>query len=221
VTFLGPASNAFVRQTITVETQAADSGTGVATFGLSVDGQALTATLTPPLPPPAAAVTATAALTTTPLPDGIHTLGAAATDQAGNPASARRVVIVDNTPPDTQIVSGPSSEILETSATFSFTGSDNLTPVGSFQFARQLDSAAFTPFMPATTGELHRPSRGPAHLRGEGAGPRGQRGSRARDADLHSEARAHGRGSGERRHRHPCRVGAAACAEPCAERAAV
>jgi RHS repeat-associated protein len=154
VTFLQPASNAYVRQTVTVEAQATDSGTGVATFGLSVDGQSLSATLTPPLPPPAASVRATASLNTTPLPDGTHTLGATATDQTGNSASATRVVIVDNTPPDTQITSGPSGEISQTSATFAFTGSDNLTAVANLQFAWRLDGGAFSAFSSSTTATL-------------------------------------------------------------------
>ena len=51
-------------------------------------------------------MTATATWNTTTVADGAHTLSATATDRAGNPATATRVVTVDNTPPDTQITSG-------------------------------------------------------------------------------------------------------------------
>src|SRR5947209_11057444 len=151
VTFVQPASNAYVRQTVTVQAQAIDSGSGVASFGLSVDGQSLSATLTPPLPPPAASVTATGSFNSTTVPDGAHTLGATATDAAGNSATATRVVIVDNTPPDTFITGGPSGEINVATATFTFSGSDNLTSVGNLQFAWRLDGGAFTAFSAATT----------------------------------------------------------------------
>jgi hypothetical protein len=56
------------------------------------------------------------------------------------------VLIADNTPPDTAITDGPSGIVTASSVTFTFTGSDNLTPVGSLQFAWQLDGGAWSPF---------------------------------------------------------------------------
>ena len=70
VTFVQPAANAYVRQTVTVQAQATNSESRVASFGLSVDAQALSATLAPTLPPPAASVTATASFNTLTVPDG-------------------------------------------------------------------------------------------------------------------------------------------------------
>ncbi len=149
VTFLNPPASAVVRGTVTVQAQATDAGSGVASLSLSADSQPLTATLSPT--PPAPSVTATASWNTLTVADGAHTLAAAATDQAGNSGSATRVVTVDNTAPDTQITDGPSGTISETNATFTFTGTDNLTPTASLQFAWRLDGGAFTAFSSATS----------------------------------------------------------------------
>ena len=45
---------------------------------------------------------------------------------AGNSVNGSRVIIADNTAPDTQITDGPTGEITIEAATF--TGSDKLTP---------------------------------------------------------------------------------------------
>jgi hypothetical protein len=63
-------------------------------------------------------------------------------------------VIVDNTPPDTQITGGPAAQISTTTATFTFTGTDNLTPVANLQFAWLLDGGAFSAFSPAMSATL-------------------------------------------------------------------
>ena len=151
VSFLQPAASAFVRQSVTVQAQATDN-TAVASLAITIDNQSLSATLSPA--PPATSVTATGTLNTTPLADGTHTLTATATDRASNSASATRVVIVDNTPPSVQITGGPSGTTTATSATFTFTGADNLTAVGNLQFAWQMDGAAFTAFTGTTTASF-------------------------------------------------------------------
>ncbi len=152
VTFLQPPANAHVRQTVTVEAQATDTGGGVATLTLQAESQSLTTTLNPT--PPAASITGTASWTTTSVTDGTHTLTATATDQATNSAQATRVVIVDNTPPNTTITGGPTGEITTSTTSFPFTGTDNLTPVGSLVFAWRLDGGAYSAFSAATTAEL-------------------------------------------------------------------
>ena len=98
-----------------------------------MDRQTLTATVTPALP--AASATATSIWDTTTLADGSHTLGATATDVAGTPATTTRVVLVDNTPPETTITSAPTGEVAVPGLTLGFTGADNLTPVANLVFA--------------------------------------------------------------------------------------
>ena len=50
----------------------------------------------------------------------------------------------ETTPPDTTITAGPSGVVANTAATFTFTGSDNITPPAALTFEASLDGAAFT-----------------------------------------------------------------------------
>jgi glucose/arabinose dehydrogenase len=50
----------------------------------------------------------------------------------------------DTTPPNTTISSGPSGTTKLNSATFSFSGTDNVTPAANLKFECKLDSAAFS-----------------------------------------------------------------------------
>jgi RHS repeat-associated protein len=159
VIFQVPPAGGFVRQSVNVQVQATDGASGVANVSLSADGAALSATLTPATPAPT--VTATASWSTTAAADGARTLSAVATDRAGNIRSATRVVVVDNTPPDTQITAGPSGDVQETGATFTFTGTDNLTPAASLAFAWRLDGAAFGAFSTVTTASFTGLAEGP------------------------------------------------------------
>ena len=163
VTILAPPADSYVRLQVPVAAQATDDGSGIATFTLRIGIQALTTTLTPSIPPPAPAVTANATWDTTAFADGAHTLTAEAEDAAGNPGSATRVLIVDNTPPDTEIITGAAGTTSATSATFTFRGADNLTPAMSLLFAWRLDSGAFTPFTAASSATLSNLAPG-AHL---------------------------------------------------------
>ncbi len=152
VAFQAPAVNAHVRDVVTVRAQATDSSGGVTSLTMRADSQPLTTSLDPS--PPAATITATATWNTGAVADGTHTLTAAATDQAQNAASATRTVLVDNTPPDTQITGGPDGPISGSGATFTFAGSDNLTPAAGLAFAWRLDIAGFTPFAAASSATL-------------------------------------------------------------------
>jgi hypothetical protein len=152
VVFQAPAANAHLRGSVTVQALATDAGGAVATVALRGAGQELTAILNPQ--PPAGTITATASWSTVSVPDGIHTLTAAATDQTQNTATASRTVIVDNTPPDTQIIGGPVDTVSGPSATFSFTGTDNLSSTAGLTFAWRLDGGPFTPFAAASSATL-------------------------------------------------------------------
>jgi len=144
VTILAPPDNSYVRLQVPVQAQAIDQGGGVAAFTLRAGVQALITTLNPVLPPPAPAVTASATWNTTILADGIYSLTAEAEDAAGNFGSATRVLIVDNTPPETTIVDGPSGTTTMTSTSFTFAGTDNLAPANSLRFAWRLDGGEWS-----------------------------------------------------------------------------
>jgi hypothetical protein len=85
------------------------------------------------------------------LADGAHTFGVRATDPAGNLGSAASYTWTiepprDSTAPDTAISGGPANPSTSTSATFSFTGSDNDTPASQIVFQCRLDSQAEADF---------------------------------------------------------------------------
>jgi len=150
IALLQPAPGAFVRQTITLQAQASD-GTGVAAITFVLDGRTLATVTNAAL---TTSFTATAPLTTTTVADGIHLLTAVAKNRAGTLASVSQSLIIDNTPPDTRLTAGPTGEINSASATFSFTGADNLTPPNDLRFAWRLDGGAFTAFSSSTTATL-------------------------------------------------------------------
>jgi RHS repeat-associated protein len=157
--FLRPPVAAFVRRNVAVELLARDAGSGVAQVRLDAAGQALQPMLSPP--PLAAETRAAAAWDTTGRPDGTATLSARAMDAAGNERVASRVVMVDNTPPDAEIIEGPGGETAETVATFRFTGADNLSPASSLVFAWRLDGGDFSAFAAATAATTAPLASGP------------------------------------------------------------
>lgn len=86
---------------------------------------------------------------------GSHTFQVRATDANGNtdPTPASYNWTIDLSAPDTTITSGPSGTITTNSATFDWTGSDNVTAVGSLQYAYRLDpiEPSFSAFGAATS----------------------------------------------------------------------
>jgi sugar lactone lactonase YvrE len=148
MTILEPPANAFVRQTARVRARATDGGSGVASMSLSIEARNLG---TQANPDPAQPLTATVFLDTAAHPDGPHTLSATGQDRAGNSASASQAIIVDNTPPDTEITGGPGGATSQTTATFTFTGSDNLAPVGKLVFSWRVDGGGWSEFAAGTT----------------------------------------------------------------------
>jgi sugar lactone lactonase YvrE len=151
VTLQAPPANAHLRGVVQVQATASDADQ-VTTASLAVDGQNLAATVTPA--PPASSMTMTAQWDTTVAPDGTHTLAALAADRAGNLATVSRTVVADNTPPETEITTGPSGVITEPTATFDFTGSDNLTPTPALHFSWRLDEGPWSEFSPEATASL-------------------------------------------------------------------
>ncbi|HXX62156.1 MAG TPA: triple tyrosine motif-containing protein, partial [Bacteroidota bacterium] len=85
--------------------------------------------------------TATWAANGIPLNKGSNVVSVTAQDAAGNKGTATLTVAytpVDVNPPDTMITSGPSGTITSNSASFTFTGSDNVTPTGNLVYATWL-----------------------------------------------------------------------------------
>ncbi len=148
VTILYPPAGAFARGTVTLEARTGDEGSGVTTLSFTLDGRTLGTVANPD---PTRSFLTRLPLDTTTLADGTHTLGVTAIDRAGNSASTSQALLVDNAPPDTQITGGPSGETPATTVTFTFTGTDNLTPVANLVFAGRLDGGPFTAFSSATT----------------------------------------------------------------------
>ncbi|MEX2148141.1 MAG: IPT/TIG domain-containing protein, partial [Candidatus Rokuibacteriota bacterium] len=148
-TFQAPPAGAYVRQTIAVQAQASDGEGAIAGVTLRAADQSLAAMLAPP--PPAPSVTATASWDSTTSADGGQTLTADAVDHAGNTHAISRAVIVDNTPPQTQVTGGGTDD---PTATFALAGHDNLTPAGGLVFAWRLDGGAFSAFASATSVTL-------------------------------------------------------------------
>ena len=150
ITFLEPI-NTFVRQAASVRARATDGGSGAASTTLSIDAQSLG---THANPDPAQPFTATVSLDTATHADGPHTLTAVAQDRAGNSASTTQTIIVDNAPPDAEITGGPSGATSQTTATFTFTGSDNLTAATNLSFAWRIDGGDWSAFATGTTTTL-------------------------------------------------------------------
>jgi sugar lactone lactonase YvrE len=147
IILLEPPAGTFVRQVVSVRARATDGGSGVASVALGIDAGSLGTLANPD---PAQPFTATVALDTTAYVDGSHSLRAVAQDRAGNNASTSQTLIVDNTPPDTEITGGPAGATPEPTATFTFTGSDNLVPGTHLVFSWRIDGGAWSGFTAAT-----------------------------------------------------------------------
>jgi len=157
---LQPLGGAFVRQVATLVARATDGGSGVASVVFTLDGQLLG---TLPNSDPLQVFTASLAFDSTRVADGVHTLAITAQDRAGNVSSATQSLIVDNTEPETEITAGPAGETSDTTAVFTVTGMDALTPVASLEFAWRLDEGSWSGFAPETTVMLRGLAEG-AHI---------------------------------------------------------
>lgn len=88
------------------------------------------------------------------VPDGSHAIRARAVDPSGNAAdSALVAVTLDNTSPQTTITAGPNGTVTTNMVSFTWIGSDNLTPLASLLYAFRLDplEPAFSAFGNATS----------------------------------------------------------------------
>jgi Bacterial Ig-like domain (group 3) len=91
-----------------------------------------------------------ATFTTSSLSAGTHSIracfrggGPGTTPGASTSAALSQVVNADGTPPDTSITANPPANSNSSSASFSFTGTDNVTPAASLTFECKLDGGSF------------------------------------------------------------------------------
>ncbi len=79
------------------------------------------------------------------LSEGVHNFAARAKDPSGivDPSPGVFTWTVDTTPPTTTILSGPMTTTTNVTATFTFTGSDNLTSPQALMFECSLDGGAW------------------------------------------------------------------------------
>jgi hypothetical protein len=90
----------------------------------------------------------TSPATYTDLAVGVHTFAVRALDDTASHPSVfedHEWEILAPAPPTTSFVDGPLSVTVDTSATFTFTGTDNVTPEAELTFECSLDEAAFEP----------------------------------------------------------------------------
>ena len=150
----GPPENGYSTPSVGFTFAATDNLTpvGQLRFSRRLDGGAFTT--------PATGTTAIFA----DLGPGPHTLTVRAFDAADNvSADVTRQWTVDASPPETQITGGPADggTLGTSSATFDFTGSDNLTPLVTLRFQARLDAAAFDAAATTTSRAFSGMSDGP------------------------------------------------------------
>ncbi|MBP8293839.1 MAG: DNRLRE domain-containing protein, partial [Caldilineaceae bacterium] len=98
---------------------------------------------------------------------GTHVFAVQATDLAGNVQEQwedLEWLIVAGQPPQTAILSGPDATTPSTDATFTFTGSDNVTQPDELAFECRLDSAAEADWMACISPVTHTGLAGGGHL---------------------------------------------------------
>ena len=136
-----PPPGLHTRGAVELRARAEDDGSGISSMSVGWDEELPT---TFPSAEPEQPFEVSASLSTTSLAEGPRTLSVSAADRAGNSASTAQLVIVDRTPPETRITSGPAGEIAEKAATFVVDAADLFSPV--VEFAWQLDGGGWSPF---------------------------------------------------------------------------
>jgi hypothetical protein len=93
--------------------------------------------------------------TLTSVPEGRHSYSTRTTDAAGNTSTGSAVAVtVDKTDPDTSIESGPSGFTNDSTPSFGFSGTDNLTASGSLRYSYRFGASAWSQPSTATSVTL-------------------------------------------------------------------
>lgn len=156
VVTLEPPAGAHVRGPVVLRGRGEDAGSGVAVLSFLLDDQ-MVASVRNPAPPDA--LVASALLQTGGSVEGLHTLTTAVVDRAGNTRTGAQLLVVDRTPPETSIASGPGAETTERSVRFGVEGTDVWSP--ALEFSWHLDEGPWSPFAPAAVVELNDLTPGP------------------------------------------------------------
>jgi sugar lactone lactonase YvrE len=141
VAILEPPATAYVRDVVALSARAADEGSGMATLQLLIDQATVASAPTAARGEPLAV---SAFINMTSFREGPHTLTSRGVDRAGNWAAAARLLVVDRTPPDTFVLTGPPVETADRGPIFTFGGSDEQSP--DLEFAWRLDGGPWSPF---------------------------------------------------------------------------
>ena len=141
-----PPIGEHVRALTTLHAHGDDDGSGLASLVFMLD-DATVATFDNPTP--TEPLIGVATVDTRALPEGQRTLTVVGTNRAGNVAAAARLVVVDRSPPDVRILSGPDAETADTTAAFMVAGTDTHSP--TLDFSWRLDENTWSPFGPSTT----------------------------------------------------------------------
>ena len=129
VAITAPSADVHASGLVAVRARGDDEGSGIASLTFMLDDAVAERVDSPE---PGRSSVAAVRIDTRLVSEGPHAITVAATDRAGNTAAAARLVVVDRTPPETQILSGPSGETAETTATFVVTGTDVHSPTLDF-----------------------------------------------------------------------------------------
>ena len=144
-----PLPGAHVRGAVILRARGADEGSGVASMSFMRD-ELVAATIQNAAP--GQPFVATTTLETTALTEGPHALTVEAVDRAGNSAATAQRLVVDRTPPDTEILTGPPRETAERTAIFMFSGAD--VQSANVEFAWRLDGSLWSAFSASPVIEL-------------------------------------------------------------------
>lgn len=144
-----PLVESHVNGPFVVRAGAADDDSGMETLRLTLDH---VSELNVRVAARGEPLSASVAVDSAALPEGLHTVGATAADRAGNRSEVTRLVVVDRTPPDTFILSGTLAGTADPTAVIAFGGSDTLSP--DVEFSWRLDGGPWAPFSPAASVQL-------------------------------------------------------------------
>ena len=144
-----PPAGVHVSDLVTLRARGEDEGTGLAALTFMLDDAVVEWVENPS---PGRSFVATAQLDTRQVLEGPRTVTVVATDLAANTAADARLLIVDRTPPDTQIVTGPPEETADGTAFFTFSGTDVQSV--DLDFAWRLDAGVWSAFSASSVAEF-------------------------------------------------------------------